>query len=118
VPQRTLPAKAFRQGRQAVWLCVLGEWQNVVSFWWSKSASQLAANCSLPINQGNSVMRTHLVTVGLLALAGSQLVAAEQAQTPAKTPAPILCRGHYHSEEDAVKQLARMADTFSNLEEW
>ena len=31
---------------------------------------------------------------------------------------PILCRGHYHSEEDAVKQLARMSATYSNLEEW
>ena len=32
--------------------------------------------------------------------------------------APILCRGNYHSEEDAVRQLARMASTYSNLDEW
>ena len=32
--------------------------------------------------------------------------------------APILCRGYYHSEEDAIKQLARMAATYSNLAEW
>ncbi len=31
---------------------------------------------------------------------------------------PILCRGDYHSEEEAVRQLARMASTYSNLEEW
>ncbi len=31
---------------------------------------------------------------------------------------PILCRGHYHSEADAVKQLARMAATHSSLAEW
>ena len=29
-----------------------------------------------------------------------------------------LCRGHWHSEADAVKQLARMAATYSNLDEW
>jgi len=31
---------------------------------------------------------------------------------------PILCRGNYHSEADAVAQLARMASTYSNLDEW
>ena len=34
------------------------------------------------------------------------------------TVEPILCRGQYHSEEDAIKQLARMAMTYSNLEQW
>jgi hypothetical protein len=34
------------------------------------------------------------------------------------TAKPILCRGHYHSEEDAIKQLTRMAATFSNLKQW
>ena len=29
-----------------------------------------------------------------------------------------LCRGHWHSEADAVKQLARMAATYNNLDEW
>ncbi len=33
-------------------------------------------------------------------------------------PAPILCRGYYHSEEDAIAQLARMAATYSSLTEW
>ena len=37
------------------------------------------------------------------------------AADPAK---PVLCVGHYHSEEDAVKQLARMAATYSNLKQW
>ena len=34
---------------------------------------------------------------------------------PAK---PTLCVGHYHSEQDAVKQLARMAATYSSLQQW
>ena len=33
-------------------------------------------------------------------------------------PAPILCRGYYQSEEDAIEQLARMAATYSHLDEW
>ena len=32
--------------------------------------------------------------------------------------APTLCRGHYHSESDAVAQLKRMAATYSNLAQW
>lgn len=31
---------------------------------------------------------------------------------------PILCQGNYHSEEEAIAQLQRMAATYSNLEEW
>ena len=31
---------------------------------------------------------------------------------------PTLCRGNHQSEADAVKQLERMASTYSNLEEW
>jgi hypothetical protein len=31
---------------------------------------------------------------------------------------PTLCVGNYHSEADAVKQLARLATTHSNLAEW
>ena len=31
---------------------------------------------------------------------------------------PILCRGYYHSEAEAVAQLARMAGTYGNLTEW
>ncbi len=45
----------------------------------------------------------------------SILMGADQEKTTAK---PILCRGHYHSEEDAIKQLARMGATFSNLQQW
>jgi len=33
-------------------------------------------------------------------------------------PAQELCRGNYHSEAEAVKQLERMAATFSTLDEW
>lgn len=31
---------------------------------------------------------------------------------------PILCQGNYHSEADAVRQLERLAATYSNLAEW
>ncbi|MCH1441328.1 MAG: hypothetical protein L7W43_16815, partial [Rubripirellula sp.] len=31
---------------------------------------------------------------------------------------PTLCQGNYHSEADAVTQLARMASTYANLEQW
>ena len=31
---------------------------------------------------------------------------------------PILCRGHYHSEAEAIKQLARMSSTHKNLAQW
>jgi hypothetical protein len=43
----------------------------------------------------------------------STLLSEEKAK-----PKPILCRGNYHSEADAIKQLARMAATYSNLDEW
>ena len=31
---------------------------------------------------------------------------------------PILCRGYYHSEAEAIQQLARMASTYQDLPEW
>lgn len=34
------------------------------------------------------------------------------------TPKPVLCRGNHQSEQAAVEQLARLAATYSNLEEW
>ena len=39
---------------------------------------------------------------------------------PAATTAekPILCRGNFHSEADAIKQLARMSATHKNLGQW
>ncbi len=46
--------------------------------------------------------------------------AGETSPPPADRPepAPILCRGNYHSEEEAVAQLARMAATYTNLDQW
>lgn len=39
--------------------------------------------------------------------------------SPATEPAkPTLCQGHYHSEADAIKQLARMRATYGNLPQW
>jgi len=64
-------------------------------------------------------MKSHFVTVGVIALAVPMhvLMAADQ-RSSKPTPEPILCRGNYQSEEDAVKQLARMAATYSNLAQW
>ena len=55
----------------------------------------------------------HLKIIGsaLLALCTSVVMAQESAE-------PILCRGHYHSEADAVKQLQRMAATYATADEW
>ena len=36
----------------------------------------------------------------------------------AKTEKPILCRGNYHSEAEAVLQLKRMSSTHSSLKDW
>ncbi len=49
----------------------------------------------------------HLLT--LIAFALPAAPAAEK---------PTLCRGNYHSETDAIKQLARMAATHKNLGQW
>ena len=59
-------------------------------------------------------MKAHLSVLATLALTASMstFLGAQD------TSKPILCRGNYHSEADAVKQLARMAAAYSNLEEW
>lgn len=57
------------------------------------------------------MQRRHLVAI-FMTLGCTTLWADDQ------DDAPILCRGHYHSEEDAVQQLTRMAATYSNLDEW
>ena len=54
-------------------------------------------------------MRSRIVTVCVALAAYANLQADDGA---------VLCRGNYHSEADAVAQLARMASTYSNLEEW
>ena len=46
------------------------------------------------------------------------LPGASIAQEGTKADKPILCRGNYHSEADAVKQLERMAATYSNRQQW
>ena len=62
-------------------------------------------------------MKTHTIEFALVALGllSHQLVAAENADSGAQ---PILCQGEYQTEAQAVEQLARMAATYSNLDEW
>jgi hypothetical protein len=56
-----------------------------------------------------SRMKRLFISLTLIAFASFALIAAEK---------PTLCVGNYHSEADAVKQLARLAATHSNLAEW
>jgi hypothetical protein len=52
------------------------------------------------------------MVVGLIL--GDVLIVAQAAEQEV----PELCQGYYHSEEDAIRQLARMSSTYSNLEQW
>ena len=52
-----------------------------------------------------------------LLLATPAILPVARGAEPAATK-PILCRGYYHSEAEAVAQLARMADTYGNLAQW
>ena len=54
-------------------------------------------------------MKRLFISLTLIAFTSFSLIAAEK---------PTLCVGNYHSEADAVKQLARLAATHSNLAEW
>ena len=54
-------------------------------------------------------MKRLFISITLIAFGSFPLIAAEK---------PTLCVGDYHSEADAVKQLARLAATHSNLAEW
>jgi len=58
-------------------------------------------------------MQLHRLT-GIIVLVCSATLLADDKNAAA----PILCQGYYHSEKDAIEQLARMAATYSNLEEW
>ena len=54
------------------------------------------------------------VGLGMIALMLGHLFADDK-----PSPEPIfLCRGHYHSESDAIRQLARMASTYATTDEW
>ncbi|MCH8042222.1 MAG: acetylxylan esterase [Planctomycetes bacterium] len=60
-------------------------------------------------------MKQHFVLIVAVILAASTSIASAADKAQAE---PILCRGNYHSEADAVKQLARMAATYKNLDQW
>ena len=51
-----------------------------------------------------------------LVVGSTSLLMAEEQKKPKAEP--ILCRGHYHTEKEAIAQLERMAATYSNLKEW
>ena len=58
-------------------------------------------------------MKLNDAVTSLLAMLVLAFPAAAQ-----QTESPTLCRGHYHSEEEAVAQLERMAATYSDLDQW
>jgi hypothetical protein len=60
-------------------------------------------------------MKNNLTWFSFVLLVVAGVIAYEQKSQASE---PILCQGNYHSEEEAVKQLARMAATFSNHDEW
>ena len=57
------------------------------------------------------------VIPAVLLFPGSLAPAADD-KLPAKSSAPVLCVGNYHSEADAVRQLERISATYSNLQQW
>ena len=59
----------------------------------------------------------HRYPLGAVLVLVSVANAAADEKATQKT-APILCRGHYHSEQEAIQQLARMAATYSNRGAW
>jgi dienelactone hydrolase len=61
----------------------------------------------------NGICKTVIISVSMLVLAFS----ATQAQS-AEEKKPQLCQGNYHSEEAAKEQLAKFAQSYSNLEQW
>ena len=56
-------------------------------------------------------MKTIASTILIAFLYLQMVVAQEDAK-------PILCQGNYQTEAEAIQQLARMAATYSNLDEW
>ncbi len=57
-----------------------------------------------------------LVLVSLVLPAG--LSSAEEKPNTKPVAKPVLCQGYYQTEAEAVKQLQRMAATYSTLKEW
>ena len=60
------------------------------------------------------IAKTFIVGASVLLIGiGSNIAAQGDAEKK-----PQLCQGNYHSEEDAKKQLAKFADSYSNLAQW
>lgn len=61
-------------------------------------------------------MKTFLLALMIVAIVASR--SGAQDQSAAESSEPVLCQGEYQTEAQAVEQLARMAATYSNREEW
>ena len=63
-------------------------------------------------------MKSYLLALAVV-VASPVSVTRGADQKPAESKAkPVLCQGNYQSEADAVRQLERLASTYSNLKEW
>ena len=64
-------------------------------------------------------MKSYSCVILALILAGSSPgLRGDDKQNANPESEPVLCRGHYQSESEAILQLQRMAATYSSLEEW
>ncbi len=59
-----------------------------------------------------------LIVAALVSVVALHSAPAADESQDSESDDPVLCRGHYHSEADAVRQLERMAATYSTLKEW
>ena len=70
-----------------------------------------------PLHKDTTMKQLSCSILLVLTIVSPFATAADKA--PAKKPAgPTLCQGHYHTEADAIRQLERLAATYSNLGEW
>ena len=63
-------------------------------------------------------MRIFIALAGVALVGPTTASVADAQEKPKQDSKPILCRGHYHSEADAVKQLGRLGATYSTLDQW
>ena len=66
-------------------------------------------------------MQSRIINLCTILVAGALVLALEHPSATAtddKEKKPVLCQGNYLTEEAAKEQLARFAQSYSNLAEW
>jgi hypothetical protein len=64
------------------------------------------------------IIKSRCLTLVVALAVSTQVRSAEGQRTATSSPRPILCQGNYQTEAEAVQQLARMAATYANLDQW